>query len=96
MWDTKTGRELFATRGHSGAVRCVAWSPDGRRIATGSDDYRVKLFDAKSGDELLTLEEFTSPVISIEWNADGRKLASADSYSVRVWDASSAYEEARK
>ena len=65
-------------------VTAVAWSPDGGRIATGSDD-GVRVWDAVTGKELLTLEcDYT--VESVAWSPDGRRIATS-SDGVRVWDA---------
>ncbi len=40
IWDSATGKELFALKGHAGGVTSVAFSPDGQRLASGSRDRR--------------------------------------------------------
>jgi len=42
-------------QGHTQAASSVVWSPDGKRLATGSEDKTAKVWDAASGQELLTL-----------------------------------------
>jgi RNA polymerase sigma factor (sigma-70 family) len=50
LWETATGKELFADLGHQAAVHSVAFAADGRRVVTGSEE--VRLWDATSGREL--------------------------------------------
>ncbi len=51
----QTGKELLTLRGHYGLVTSVAYSPDGKRLATASVDQTAKVWDAETGEELLTL-----------------------------------------
>ncbi len=60
-----------------GSVGCVAFSPDGRTIATGSNDALVRLWEAESGDLLATLEGHASGVSEVLFSPDGGLLGSA-------------------
>ena len=62
MWDARTGTPLLDSRGHAGEVRSVAFSPDGTRIVTGSDDRTAKVWDARTGTPLLDLKGHTLAV----------------------------------
>jgi len=64
-------------RGYEGQVKSVAWSPDGRRLVTASDDDTAKVWDATSGQELLTLRGHNYSVNSVAWSPDRRRIASA-------------------
>src|SRR3990172_5673875 len=69
--------------GHSDCVNAVAWSPDGKTLASGSSDDTVKLWDVASGKNLATLKAEPvdyelSHVTSVAWSPDGKTLASAE------------------
>jgi WD40 repeat protein/serine/threonine protein kinase/tetratricopeptide (TPR) repeat protein len=81
-------RELLTLRGHGHGVISVAWSPDGRRLASASDDQTVKVWEVATGKEILTLRGHTDRVESVAWSPDGTRLASASwDATVKVWEA---------
>ncbi|MDQ2905607.1 MAG: protein kinase [Chloroflexota bacterium] len=78
----------FSYTGHSVAVMGVAWSPNGKRIASADADGMVQVWDAVDGSHILKYRGHASFVYGVAWSPDGKRLAStSDDTTVQVWDA---------
>jgi len=83
----QNGGELLQTfEGHAEPVRCVAFCPDGKTLASGSDDKTIKLWDIATGEPKSTLKGHKYRVWSLGFTPHGQHLMSA-SLSIRVWHA---------
>jgi WD40 repeat protein len=81
------GKTLFTYRGHSDWVWSVAWSQDGRRIASASGDQTAQVWDATSGDHLTRYTGHSDSVYTLGWSPGGGRMASgSNDKTVQVWD----------
>ena len=84
------GITLYTYRGHTDAVRGIAWSPDSQRLASASNDQTIHVWDVVTGDHLFTYRGHTDAVRAVAWSPNGKHIASvSDDHTVQVWDASS-------
>ena len=87
LWDVASGREIAAIKGHGRGVSKVAFSRDGKLLASGGTDSTIKLWDVSTQKELVTLTGHTAPIESMDFSPDGRLLASAsDDGGTFIWD----------
>ncbi len=87
--DVMTGGELLRLRGHTEAITSMAYSPDGRRLASVAHDGTVKLWDSATGREILTLLHGRSELMTgVSFSPDGRQIVTtSESGTIKVWDA---------
>ncbi len=70
------GHRIYTFSGHTKWVSAVAWSPNGKRIASGSSDTTVKIWDSPSGGNIFTYNGNGGPVNALAWSSDGKRIAS--------------------
>jgi eukaryotic-like serine/threonine-protein kinase len=93
IWDAAAGRRLHTLRGHRGSIPSVAFSPDGKRLASAGADGSVRVWDAATGDEVRRLRGHVRGAFAVAFSPDGRRLVSGGADGVvRLWDAANGLE----
>jgi WD40 repeat protein len=93
IWDAETGIEVMTFAGHKDFVKSCAFSPDGRRIVSGSFDGMIKIWNAETGEEIHTLRGHKTSVNAVIVTPDGKHFVSGSSdYNLKVWDMESGQE----
>lgn len=85
LWNVTTG-QVVASAKHTAGVRSVAFSPDGKKLAIGTDDNLVFLWDVDTQAITQTMTGHTGPVWALAFSPDGTLLVSAGIGQVIVWD----------
>ena len=92
-WQRKAHAELMTLRGHLSEVVAAAFSPEGRRILTGSEDGTAKVWETAGGKVLLTLQGHSRAISSAAFSPDGRRIVTGcEDGTAKVWEAANGSE----
>lgn len=80
------GDQLATLAGHSGIVTCAAFSPDGRLLATGSQDGTTRIWDVPSRQPVGVLTNGAHSVWSVAFTPDGKELMTGTTGQIEFWD----------
>ncbi len=91
VWEVVTGRLVAVLDGHTGPVGCLAFSPDGGKLVSGSFDTSVKIWDFPSRKEVKDYHGHSAGIAAIAIHPDGHSVASSSVDSslhgeIRIWD----------
>lgn len=92
LWNAQTGRLLYTLRGHTDMVPILAFSHDGRRLASGvaaqaPNASEIKVWDVNSGKLITTLNGNQTPVTALAFTPDNKSLANGSSDgTIKLWD----------
>lgn len=90
LWDTKSGKVISKSKGHSYYIFSVAYSPDGKYLVSGSRDKTVKLWDAHTGRAISTMKGHSIGVLSVAFSPDSKLVASGDDRgAINLWSVPS-------
>jgi len=85
VWDVETGSQLLSLAEHTDAVLSLAWSPDGKYIASGGEDRTICVWDSASGRRRLLLDKLDGIVQSIAFSPDSALLGVAAGDTATLW-----------
>ncbi len=87
---TINNQNVLIFTGHLASINALAWSPDGKFIASASDDTFVQVFDAATGARRIIYRGHTEEVAAVIWSPNGQLIASAgQDQTVQIWKAAS-------
>jgi RNA polymerase sigma factor (sigma-70 family) len=86
IWRVESGEAIASLKSHPRGHRSLAFSPDGRTVAAGGPDGKVRLWDARTGEPIETLAGHAAEVHAVAFSPDGKTLASvSQDQTVRLW-----------
>jgi WD40 repeat protein len=88
VWDTEKGQRLHSLGGHTGRITGLAFSPNGRRLASAGLDKVLVLWETTTGREILTIRGDAGFTGRLAFSPNGERLASLDAEgAIQIWDA---------
>jgi WD40 repeat protein len=92
IWEVSSGREVHTLLA-AGWNRCLAYSPDGKYLASDDAKNQIQIWDPATGRVIATLRGHTHPVICLTFHPDGTRLASgSQDETVKIWDVATGQE----
>ncbi|MDE0638627.1 MAG: hypothetical protein OXI43_22535 [Candidatus Poribacteria bacterium] len=86
LYNVRTGTEEAFLKGGMELVNSVAYSPDGKILASGSNDWTIRIWDVENRKHIKTLGRHTGKVNSVAFSQDGETIVSGGDDGIRVWN----------
>jgi WD40 repeat protein/DNA-binding SARP family transcriptional activator len=87
IWDAETGKRVFVSKMQYGAIRWIAFSPDGKYLGAPNRVGYAQVLDAATGRSVATFQDHTGEVLSLAFSPDGKRVVtSSTDGTARVWE----------
>ncbi|HEY7424440.1 MAG TPA: sigma-70 family RNA polymerase sigma factor [Gemmataceae bacterium] len=96
LWHIATGKLLAEGKGESADLVSLAFSPDGKRVASGGNDNTLRLWDAATGQEQWVQANDSGAISAVAFSPDGKTLAAVETKTLSFWDAATGKRKSRQ
>ena len=87
LWSVENGQFIKSLEGHTDSVRSLAFSLDGKTLASGGDDKTIKLWNVETGSHIKSFEGHSKVVFSVAFSSNGKTLASGSlDKTINLWN----------
>jgi WD40 repeat protein len=86
LWEAESGQEFWTLRGHTKAIRGLAWRQDADVLATASEDGTVRTWDLHTGQQQAVWDAHPGGVTAMTWHPSGRIVTGGRDRRIKVWD----------
>jgi hypothetical protein len=86
LWETRSGQEFFALKGHPKAITAIGWNPTGDNLLTAGEDGSIQIINLNTGKEINRWEAHSGGVLSIDVHPSGRIASGGRDRCIKIWE----------